>query len=301
MQISTFFRLPLELRDQIYQHVLGGQLIHIKYEEEHYIVRSGPKHICRRGRGLVHSVCSAKETENSIYIKFKAGQTERLECRPRHANCIESPQGCELNLQLLRVCKQVYEETRLIPYTANTFSVHQSVAFERFTQQLLPDQIQSIRALHLDVTLYRHKDALKWTRAFNGLTDASKELELRALHLCIKQCFTNKRNYRTFVDGYPEFWVAGFLRLRQCPLKDVTVVMTDDTVLGEGGHDWEDEYMQEMGLQMWPWKLTLVEKQGYCENVRKVLLNLTPRLPMATLDPFDQIRAEEEKYEDLYV
>ena len=98
------------------------------------------------------------------------------------------------------------------------------------------------------------------------------------------QDFLKKQNYRSFVNGYPEFCVAGFLRLERCPSKQVTVVMIDCSSVG--AKDRLDPYDEALDLVMKKYKLTTAEKQDYSESVRKMyakgylfLRNGFPRRP----------------------
>ena len=251
-QMSPFLELPQELRLQILRLILGGRFIHVKYRES-------PDY---SGRSLCHSICVEEETEDSVYLKFKAGQDEGL--ISRHRGCYQSVDEShrKLDLGVLRVCKQVYEEASLIPYTANTFSIRDPSVFEAFTQQLLPVQIQSIRALYLDVDLMSHNHTLGWTHIFEdyrsvGPTDnASRPLKLHSLHLCLAQSSFDKEYIRCCRGVGPDVWVGGFLQLQQCRLKHVTVVMTYYEASGPEEED----------------KLTDTEKQMYCEEIRRKLL-----------------------------
>ena len=216
-----------------------------------------------RGRGLCYSICLEEETEDSVYLKFKAGQDEDLiSC---HRGCYQSVDEShrKLDLGVLRVCKQVYEEARLIPYAANTFSIREPSVFEAFTQQLLPVQIQCVRALHLDVDLISHYPTLGWTCIFEdyrsvGSTDnASRPLKLHSLHLRLAQSSFDKWEIRCFRGVGPDVWVGGFLQLQQCQLKHATVVMT---------------YYEASDPEKEEDKLTGTEKRVYCEEIRRKLL-----------------------------
>lgn len=289
-----FFALPPEIRDQIYQCVLGGQLIHVMHE-----ANPNPGFL-GFSPGLFYSICSAEETENSVFARFKAGQEDGLDCNSRHGKCYISRLAtrrltCELDLRLLRVCKQIYGEARLIPYEHNTFSISKAAVFEKFIHSLRPHQLQSFRALHLDVLLVSRRDAREWSRVIEMATTAHDEqknwegLGLRTLHLCLNQQFAEEPYHLPWTDPDPEPSVAGFLQLRRCPLKDVTVVMAS---WPDPGYQKKlDSVNQCAGFirTMKVFKLTKAEKRDYCESVRRRLLGRAQEAPKTMDDPSDRI------------
>lgn len=271
-QIVPLFSLPQEGRDLIYRYVLGGQVLHITSE--------WPK----KGSPISHGLCIADETEDSVCSKSLAeieGE-EDFDYLSHHIDCLEPHRG--LDIRLLRVCKRVYEEARLIPYTANAFSIIRSSILEDFLQQLQPDQSQSIRALHLYVHLTRD-----WTRMFSGYRsigyahNVPRALKLHTLHVWIKFDPRDKQNIRSLEGRCPDVWVEGFLQLQQCQLKHVTVMVTCDAI-SEHEMNW-DNFIE-------------TRKQMYCERVRKKLLGHRSWDDAATIhsEAWSRLRVEGEAW-----
>jgi len=74
----------------------------------------------------------------------------------------------KLDLGLLRICKRINAESRLLPYMTNTFSIARPPIPQKLTPELLPDQISAFRALHFHDLLTCHKDAFAWDRAVHS-------------------------------------------------------------------------------------------------------------------------------------
>ena len=281
-----FLLLPREVRDIIYIFVLGGHFVHAAYDKDCTVAEhENVVPTWRRRTGLCHTLCVAEESEESIYKQFKAGKHD---CWDRHYQCYPSRQWPQptalkqLGLRLLRVCKQVFAETRLIPYSSNVFSIDGPSVLEKLAQQFLPDQISALRTLHLEVDLISDDYAVEWDRAMSHqkLIDFANQgsggLRLRMLHLSFVQSFDSVKDYHTFMDLYPDSWVQGLLRLQKCPLTKVTavvhVVAFDKR---EGSNVWTNRQLDH-GVPLHlvkPDVLTLTVKQGYCERLVRRLLD----------------------------
>lgn len=244
--------------------------------------------------GLCYSICSAEETETSIFAKFKAEQEEGIDWNSHHGECY-SPRlatrrpACELDLRLLRVCKQIYEEARLIPYTDNTFSISKAAVFEKFIHSLRPHQVQSFRALHLDVLNLSRKVAREWTRVIEMATTADDEPKISE-GLCLNQQFAEEPYHLPWQGPNPDPWIAGSLQLRGRRLKKFTVMMASWEGV-QGDRKFLDSMNRATGFMrtMKVFKLTKAEKQDYCESVCRRVLGRTQDVPRATDDPSDRI------------
>jgi hypothetical protein len=72
----------------------------------------------------------------------------RLEWLDEHLSCFVNGHAQLPNLTLLRVCKQIYNEARLIPYAANTFVFIAPPSFEKFLHEtLLPAHLEAVRSI----------------------------------------------------------------------------------------------------------------------------------------------------------
>lgn len=160
---STFLSLPLEIRLLIYTHLLGDRTIHIgssthkddqqgktlhrerfctKVEAAHqFFAFLLTRHRWCWGR-LYHRVCNTREScfnlmDQVMFIQLES-QLHRDETFTGpdiyglHYWCTHEPAQTALDLRILRTCKQVYEEAKLIPYHTNTFAFDSPWAMARF-------------------------------------------------------------------------------------------------------------------------------------------------------------------------
>jgi hypothetical protein len=140
---NLLLRLPAELRNRIYEHVLGGRTYRFK---------------------------------DTVY-------TGRARLDTKGENHI---------LALLYVCRQIYFETALLPYTMNMFSFrHFDISLEPFLRHRSPSQIRSIYFMEL-VT---YQASQMWaalepfspymSREFRTLSSLPNLRELRIVsHMC---------------------------------------------------------------------------------------------------------------------
>jgi hypothetical protein len=112
--------LPLELRHQIYGHVLGGNWLHVNAEGQSVRICLNP----RRFR-LRYDVIKSSPTRQ----RFISAHASHDDC---FADCAKQETSWRLCLGILHVCRQVYLEARLVPFTTNTFVFEQRLVLERF-------------------------------------------------------------------------------------------------------------------------------------------------------------------------
>ncbi len=77
-----------------------------------------------------------------------------------------------MNIDLLHVCRQIYNEARIIPYSANTFSFDTPRNLRAFIHFLIQHRLNislAIRSLHIDLAHINY-DLHGWTQAFNTVT-----------------------------------------------------------------------------------------------------------------------------------
>lgn len=117
-------KLPLEIRLQIYEYVLGGNLIHL----------------IQIPRRIAHVRCRASRVPDHL-----------RECRPasRIPNHPWLRSVSSANLAFLKTCRQIYMEAISILYTTNTFDINQLSTFLFFSKSILSDRLRCITSLHL--------------------------------------------------------------------------------------------------------------------------------------------------------
>lgn len=237
----SIFKLPRELRDQIYKYVLGNRLIHLTSTRSDGSPEFDWRH---KGTRTYHTLCRLERTEEYFHKQYMAERHLGINYDPPHGECHAAAyhraayEAAEkLDLRLLQVCKQIFAEARLIPFYDNTFSIDCPDILERLMVQLLPDQISAIRTLLMIVSIDCHSDVLAWWRAFEQLlNDPHRKLgrqhsqvgglKLHTIHISLRLHFYELRTFRSLVDNYPDFWAAGFLWLRKCPLRKATISLT---------------------------------------------------------------------------
>lgn len=132
---SFLTKLPLEIRLQIYEYVLGGNLLHL----------------IQVPRRIAHVRCRREKFSDPL-----------RECRPALRTPL-NPRLCQVsngNLALLKTCRQIYRESIEVLYACNAFDVNDLTTFVFFARSILPQRLASITALHLswDLTsnVWRH-------------------------------------------------------------------------------------------------------------------------------------------------
>ena len=142
---SPLLRLPAEIRNRVYGYVLGGKTLHIiKYHKSpsKVVFRYNT---CRLPEADSHQADCVREngSENTSfdYIKYHEAQGCRFAGRDRFNTG-------RLDIQLLRVCRQIHREAALIPYTMNTFSFNEEhCIFCPFLNGLMASQQRALRGV----------------------------------------------------------------------------------------------------------------------------------------------------------
>ena len=120
-----------------------------------------------------------------------------------------------LDLSLLGVCRQAYEEASFLLWTTNTFSFENDVTFLAFINSLHSTQRETLKRLHFDLawdSLIQDGHILRVRDCISGLTG------LRTFHATL-------RPNRQFIEReLPPF----LYQMQKLPLQHVTVV------IGEG-------------------------------------------------------------------
>lgn len=261
----SLLTLPPEIRSQIYQYVLGNNLIHVDYDydfrrtddasddSENDTTDDGPRKLEGGKLLLRYGICRAGLSNLDAHATFsgnlgaavpkavnKSNKSIPGLVDPLHDSCIRKlhrrhSRPPALDLRVLQVCKSIYAEASLIPCASNTFIFKQPFGFEKFVISLGQSQLGALRSIHLLVTLEQLMDAVDWDGVISDVTgrlgpDFTLN-SLRNLHITILRRFCVAKNYRSFrKDGFPEFWISCFSKLRRCPLKKVTVSMMDHEI-----------------------------------------------------------------------
>lgn len=302
--------MPQEVKHRIYEFTLGGQLIHLLQNT------ANNTHSHEEDIPLSHRTCRAILTEAEAQANqdnanpfeqvsisddddeledvwnVDANQDRHVDCYPDTKQSKDVRRRHQLNLSLLRVCRQIFNEAKGMQYAKNTFVFNCSFVMERFIRYRVQcNQHLLIRSIFMDIGL-DHPATLKgWATVINKFV-LKKLRDLTSLHVGLEQtfceCWIRDCVYSKVenVDLYRKIE-----RLGKLNLKEVTVVVCDDHLL---------EDRRDIGgwagiEQLYRW--TLAEKQAFAREMRKVLLAKKENVKEeATTD--EAVKKEVEKKED---
>lgn len=247
--------------------------------------------------GFRHAICTAKQSEQSAYQDAISGNTIVPEgespelyvasCEKRHGACKmcgegpmflahEDQQALRLDLNVLGVCRQLYEEANHRLWYTNTFSFDDPRSFEKFFLSLNPAQKRNLARIHISAVIagygsihtsaYQRArwDSNYWGKALK-ISNLTMLRGVQTLHLCINQgfgCISShsddpaEQQLKEGQQADMEF----FLRLRVLSVKHVTVVVSDDA--GK---------LEEDGMSAHRW--TAIKKIEYAESIRVQLVD----------------------------
>lgn len=348
---SPLLLLPPEVREKILIHLLGDNLIHIKYLDTSalWYANTARDEVLRLGAtedvkseqspspglpnssdnndeddyGIVspfpyltaplvteqpyqtafrHAICVAKKSEQSAYEEAVSGHVTVPKwelspdhyvpsCEGRHLDCKmcgsgprflleEEKQHLRVDLNVLGVCRQLYEEANHLLWATNTFSFEDPKTFGRFFRSLNPAQKRNLTRLHItadigELAAYYYTSAYqraRWDNNYWGSVLKIANLNMlrgvQALHLCINQgfeCLSQGRGHSITaaeerINYCQEADMEVILRLRALPLKHVTVMMSDNA-----------ERLDNAGWSSLRW--TAAKKKEYAESVHLQLMD----------------------------
>ena len=341
---SPLLQLPSEVREKILIHLLGDNLIHVKYLSVPRLHRANryryhdeslassnhehpqmsynnldtdndddddddgplehgallpPMERIREG-ALRHAICVANQSERSAYKKAISGSAivpahEKSDfyipsCKERHADCKmcgsgpeylleQDRQALRVDLNVLGVCRQLYEEANHLLWATNTFSFEDPITCQKFFASLNPAQKRNLTNIHINATIGGHgsnyhsgaNQRSRWDDEYWGKGLKIRNLNMlrgvRTLHLCVHQGFECVAGGRAnnlsdaaavaMVEKCQEADMEPILRLRALPVQDVTVIVSDD------GEKWEN-------LR---YRWTTTKKNEYAKTIRVQLVD----------------------------
>ena len=245
---------------------------------------------------LRHAVCVANQSEQSAFVEAISGYAVVPEgespefyiatCKERHASCLMCGDGPmfvrevdRLDLHVLGVCRQLYEEANHLLWATNTFSFEDPKTFEKFFDSLNLAQKRNLTAIHIStdigsgVWFNSHNQRARWDNHYWGKALKSSNLNtlrgVQTLHLCINQGF---ECVSWQAPSFDSDWaeqklkeaqqadLESILRLSALSIKHVTVVMSDDV--------WE---LRRNGKSTHRW--TVAKKNEYAEIIRAKIMD----------------------------
>lgn len=209
-------KLPLELRLQIYEYVLGGNLLHL----------------IQIPRRIAHVRCRA------LHVPDHSRQCRPASRMPLHPwlRTISSA-----NLALLKTCRQIYIEAIDILYTTNTFDINHLSTFISFSQTIRSQRLGAITSLHmywdLGYNFVRYgskKNYQDWNTFWHVV--ATQMPGLRDLDICLKRGF----QLLPITPSHYEPWVS--------PMCEVRGLRSVEIEIGLGMHE-EELSSEDLGKQ----------------------------------------------------
>lgn len=159
---SPFLRLPAELRSKIYSALLGGNVIHIggtghqPFAEGHL-----PNGRC--------CSCTAALSDGDCFAKYTLQQKPLKGALPpdrfsrRHRDCHRYPVSHRLRLDILLVCRQIYQEAASLVFEENTFTLCRPYSVGPFLTRLNSAQLKAIRTM----AVYSVESLATWIGPFD--------------------------------------------------------------------------------------------------------------------------------------
>ena len=284
--MSSLLKLPAEIRQRIFQLVVGGQLIHVKHDDS--LVHNN--HPCDAGwpwksHRFHHAVCVSHES-NSDHDHSQHGYQDAavaeyathqsLSCDHLHSECrlrsmdnifgmIEEERvRLRMDLSILLVCQQIHDEATFVLWNTNTFSFDEEVTFEKFVDGLSQTQKDTMANLHIQ---HGYGDSTTaWWKKVMRLSLITSLRGLRTFHLSLYEDMRpgslqqHNREYSHYDFTEP------ILRLQLLPLKHVKVTISDS-----------NNNRHSLGNNEW----TVEMKRDIVEYVRNQLLHPTKAELMA--------------------
>lgn len=144
---SSLLLLPPEIRNRIYDYVLGGNKLHLRLatrDEEPEIGMKPMAFLCLSDENDVSVARAMRSCEKQAVIP-------NTDFRERHSRCYS--EGCELlsrhpySVGLLRTCSQIHAEAYLLPFHSNIFVIDNRTAFTAFITAIRPEQCKAISSM----------------------------------------------------------------------------------------------------------------------------------------------------------
>jgi hypothetical protein len=277
-----------------------------------------------RNKVLSYYTCKSSLTEDDAYQRSKdaslneqkPNQTNRQNywrmgdrfhidpCMDRHGNClpdmfnpwIRTPTHLNkiLNLDVIRVCRQIHDETKSLPFYLNIFAFRQATDFLEFFYSLRSFQGQGVKEVCLFIAPGEYRNSptptCRWNSAFFVPTLLERIKGLRILHISISvlrgELGGGNGPIRSELADPVQLdnWVIGLQQLRGLPLRDVTVIVSDCpyTTFGMEGYNRFVRYKYIGGHKTWLALrerecFTAEEKRQWAERIKNMLLRKSVR------------------------
>ncbi|KAM6528068.1 hypothetical protein FALCPG4_009093 [Fusarium falciforme] len=154
---SPFFtKLPPEIRRRIYREAFGDRRVHIISKETHHITpqKDMSMHV---SRCWTHHVCVREILDNDDAA------------HPRHE---DKDKSCRLATQILRTCKQAFEEGVHLLYTSNVFAFDGGHNMSHFQDTFLPASLIRYIEVYSNTMVFGGDDVRPMAGELDTITQA---------------------------------------------------------------------------------------------------------------------------------
>ncbi|KAK3688693.1 hypothetical protein B0T22DRAFT_160874 [Podospora appendiculata] len=163
-RLSPLLRLPPELRNRIYELLLSVGQINVRYKRWEHRIRTDSSNSSSSSSNRSHNQRPLYDTiEGGFWCRLLAREQDPWQQQPPPAAHMH---GTGMTL-LSPVCRQLYHETALLPYSLNAWSFESAHVMERYVikEKRLPlPQRRAIRLLYSQHVLTAHVE-----KFFGGL------------------------------------------------------------------------------------------------------------------------------------
>ena len=252
------------------------------------------------GAAFRHAICVSNQSEQSAYEEAVSGvavvpdgespEHYIASCKERHAACKmcgngpmflleEDQRTLRVDLNVLGVCRQLYEEANHLLWATNTFSFEDPKTFGNFFGSLNPAQKRNLTSIHISADIgglgsHYYTSAYqraRWDSDYWGKGLKHSNLNMlrgvQVIHLCINQgleCVSGRgvdpAVAGKVIEKAQQADMESILRLRALSVKHVTVIVSDDA-----------KRLDNSGVSAHRW--TMIEKNAYAENIREQLVD----------------------------
>ena len=252
------------------------------------------------GPAFRHAICVSNQSEQSAYEEAVSGvavvpdgespEHYIASCKERHTACRmcgngpmfllqEDQRTLRVDLKVLGVCRQLYEEANHLLWATNTFSFEDPRTFGKFFSSLNPAQKRNLTSIHISADIgglgsHYYTSAYQRARWDNdywgkGLKHSNLNMlrGVQVIHLCINQgleCVSGRgvdpAVAGKVIEKAQQADMESILRLRALSVKHVTVIVSDDA-----------KKLENSGASAHRW--TVIEKNAYAENIREQLVD----------------------------
>ena len=213
---SMLLKLPQEIKNEIYEMICGGALIHIEVNN----------------RKIGHTVCTAKISETQAQENFDKEVPSSWYAEKnvdRHAACCPNPIKNSLNV--LRVCRQIYHEAKYLPYLTNTFSFQHYSVLRRFFKILVHSHLKlnlAIRSVHVRVQIpHMPHNERQWNDALRFMGNVLPRLRCLYIDIEMPTCVCSIELIAKLKRQDKPAFMPALYMLPKLPLKAVVLLISD--------------------------------------------------------------------------